>query len=128
VAGVVGLAPIADLEDFKRYTRCGPDIVADFLGGDAAPESPRFRLSDPATLAPVEARQLLLMGALDPIVPPAHGRHYAERVAAVGQDVEVVTVEGAGHFELVAPWTAPWSGVASRIVGFLEQVSGGDSR
>lgn len=122
VAGVVGLAPIADLKDFTQYTRCGPTIVADFLGG--AVDQDRLRLSDPASLVPTGVPQLLLLGALDPIVPPAHGDVYAARARGSGDVVEMVRVPGAGHFELVAPWTAPWKGVVAPLAGFLARVAG----
>lgn len=125
VAGAMGLAPIAHLEDFARYTRCGAGIVDRFLGveGGAAPgRDARLRLSDPALLAPVQAPQLLLFGEDDPIVPPAHGERYAAEVREAGQEVEVERVAGAGHFELVAPWTAPWERVESRLRSFLERV------
>lgn len=122
VAGVVGLAPIADLRDFTQYSRCGPTIVADFLGG--AMDEDRLRLSDPASLAPTGVPQLLLLGALDPIVPPAHGAVAAGRGREAGDPVEMKTVEEAGHFELVAPWAAPWGVVAEVLVGFLARVAG----
>ncbi|UCC25777.1 MAG: alpha/beta hydrolase [Gemmatimonadales bacterium] len=122
LAGVVGLAAIADLADYTRYTRCGPTIVSDFLGEPVDPSSERFRLSDPGSLLPASAPQLLLMGELDPIVPPSHGEHYTRRALESGQVVEVATVPGAGHFELVAPWTAPWEQVWERLGGFLRSV------
>lgn len=121
VRGVVALAPIADLGDFTRYTRCGPTIVQDFLGGEGV-DRDRLALSDPVALAPTSAPQLLIMGELDPIVPPAHGAAYRGRVAAAGQEVDLATVEGAGHFELVAPWTAPFRGVQRRMADFLGRV------
>ncbi len=126
--GALGLAPIADLADYTRYTRCGPTIVPDFLGRDVDPASERFRLSDPASLAPAPSPQLILLGALDPIVPPAHGANYGERAAEAGAAVEVITMEEAGHFELVAPWTPAWPRLAARIHDFLARVGGGGPR
>ncbi|HSG46494.1 MAG TPA: alpha/beta hydrolase [Longimicrobiales bacterium] len=122
VAGVVGLAPIADLRDYTRYTRCGPTIVADFLGG--VMDEDRLRLSDPASLAPTGVPQLLVLGALDPIVPPTHGAVFAAGSREAGDAVEVAVVEDGGHFELVSPWTAPWRTVADLLAGFLARVPG----
>jgi pimeloyl-ACP methyl ester carboxylesterase len=121
----VGLAPIADLLDYDRYTRCGPRAATRFLGEDPALRGERFRLSDPISLGPSEAPSLVLFGEADPIVPPDHGRAYEERATAAGQAVERVTVPAAGHFELVAPWTAPWADVERMLSGFLGRVTGG---
>lgn len=124
LAGVVGLAPIADLRDFRRYPRCGPTIVEDFLGGVLDPD--RLRLSDPASLAPLGVPQLILMGALDPIVPPAHGGAYGRVARRAGDTLEVVTVPDAGHFELVAPWTDGWRDAEARLAAFLARIRAGD--
>lgn len=124
LAGVVGLAPIAHLRDFRQYPRCGATIVEDLLGGRLDPD--RLRLSDPASLVPLGVPQLLLLGDLDAIVPPAHGDAYGAAARAAGDTPEMVTVPGAGHFELVAPWTAGWRGVQARLVAFLAGVGSGD--
>lgn len=127
--GAAGLAPIADLDDYRGYSRCGPTIVTDFLmGGEddlGGEEDRRQSLSDPARLVPSAVPQLLLLGELDEVVPPDHGRVYLDRAAAAGQTVELRVVPGAGHFELVAPWTERWRDVAPVLLGWMEaRVSG----
>lgn len=122
VAGTVGLAPIADLQDYRQYSRCGDTIVEDFLGGELNPD--RLALSDPASLAPLRVPQLILLGSEDPIVPPAHGRAYGRAAEAAGDAPEVITVQEAGHFELVAPWTEGWREVGQRLASFLGRVPG----
>jgi len=122
VHGVLGLAPIADLVDYDRYTRCGPRAATAFLGEDPSAGGERFAVSDPASLAPASAPHLLLMGELDPIVPPPHGEAYAARARPRGQEVRVITIPGAGHFELVAPWTPAWEGVEPTIREFLNEM------
>lgn len=122
IHGVLGLAPIADLADYDRYTRCGPRAVTAFLGEDPSAGGERFAVSDPASLVPVPAPHLLLMGELDPIVPPPHGEAYGARARARGQEVRIVTIPGAGHFELVAPWTPAWGAVEPTIREFLDAV------
>lgn len=122
IRGVVGLAPIADLLDYERYTRCGPRPVSGFLGEDPALQGERFRMTDPLAIGPSDAAQLLVFGEADAIVPPAHGESYAARAAESSQPVRRVTVPGAGHFELVAPWTAPWSAVEAAVTEFLTPI------
>lgn len=143
VAGVVGLAPIADLRDYTQYTRCGPSAVQDFLGS-ADLDGRRMHLSDPAALIPGPVPQLLLFGEQDPIVPPAHGLAYLVRrqafareartqaarptgpagVSAQARDsmVRSRTIRGAGHFELVAPFTKAWDAAAAELDAWLEEI------
>lgn len=121
LAGAIGLAAIADLEDFTQYTRCGETIVPDLLGTDLASADARMAVTDPATMPPTAVPQLLVMGALDAIVPPAHAKAYRVKAEQEGRNVSVVTIEGAGHFELVAPWTAPWEEAWGHLARFLAQ-------
>ena len=126
VRGVVGLAPIADLLDYDRYSRCGPRAASAFLGEDPADRGERFLLSDPVSLGPHQGVNLVLFGEADPIVPPDHGRAYEERAAAAGQAVRRLTVPAAGHFELIAPWTGPWGRVEAALRTFLDEVGGAE--
>lgn len=129
VQGVVGLAPVAGLEDFQaRSDRCGSAIVGRLLGG--SPETPvvgaaeamldeRLKVADPQRLLPLGVPQLVVMGELDRIVPPSHGIAWRDEAEARGDEVELFVVPNAGHFELLAPWTDPWARVAERLEAFL---------
>ncbi len=119
---VVGLAAIADLDTYARLPGdpCGEAIVTRLLGAGPEERPERLALTSPAERLPLGVPQLLLSGEHDHIVPPEHGRAYVGRARAAG-DVEAVaeTLPGAGHFELVAPWSAPFGAVRDRIETFL---------
>jgi pimeloyl-ACP methyl ester carboxylesterase len=129
IDGVIGLAPITALDDFQaRSDRCGSAIVSTLLGGEDVPPDVRDHRrasTDPGRLLPLGVPQLLLVGELDGIVPVEHVRAWARRARAAGDPVEVRVVPGAGHFELVAPWTAPWSTVEATLDDFLREPYGG---
>ena len=129
IDGVIGLAPITALEDFQaRSDRCGPTIVSTLLGGDeVAPEERERRraTTDPGGLLPLGVPQLLVMGERDGIVPPDHGREWVRLAGAAGDRAELRVVPAAGHFEVVAPWTAPWSTVERAVEAFLGELHGG---
>lgn len=125
VRGTVGLAPIADLADYDRYTRCGPRAVTGFLGEDPALRGERFALTDPLAMGPADTPRLLVFGDADPIVPPAHGEAYRARSGEDGRRLSLVTVAEAGHFELVAPWTSPWRTVEDTLIRFLDLTAPG---
>ncbi|HKK93411.1 MAG TPA: alpha/beta hydrolase [Longimicrobiales bacterium] len=122
ISGVVGLAPITGLEDFhgRPDRSCPETAVPDLLGGGPDLPSERLDIADPARLVPLGVPQLLVTGALDDTVPPAHVRAFAELASAAGDRVTHVEVERAGHFEVVAPWTDVWSAdVAPAIRRFI---------
>ncbi|MDT8340357.1 MAG: alpha/beta hydrolase [Longimicrobiales bacterium] len=123
LAGVAGLAAIADLGHFRRYTRCGTGVVEALLGGSL--DRDRLRVTDPSASLPLGTPQWLVSGTLDPVVPPAHAEAYVRRARAAGDEVRWLTVPDAGHFELVAPWTAPWPAVERTLAGLLASGAGG---
>jgi acetyl esterase/lipase len=135
VKGVIGLAPVAGLEDFQtRSDRCGPSIVDRFVGAAAEGSGSepsrseldkRLGVADPQRLLPLGIPQLLVLGELDRIVPPSHGVEWRRQAELQGDEVELLVVPDAGHFEVVAPWTVPWARVVERLETFLASLGGG---
>lgn len=121
VRGVVSLAGIPDLLDFHALEEraCG-DAVVRLLGGRPDRVPGRLRAASPAEMLPLGVAQLLVTGARDPDVPPEYVDRYAVRARAVGDDATHVTVPGAGHFEVVAPWAPQWEEIGPVIARFLE--------
>lgn len=121
VAAVVGVAAIADLDEFhgRRDRGCGADIVPRLLGGEPADVGGRLDLTSPARRLPLGVPQLLITGVLDTTVPPEHGRAWAALARAAGDPVRLLEVAGAGHFEPVAPWTAPFAALWPDVLAFL---------
>ena len=106
---VISLAGILDLK--KAFAlHLSNDAVVDFLGGkpDAVPE--HYREADPMELSIPQARQWILHGKEDDIVPPEFSREYARcktsaKTAPSGksENIELVEILRAGHFELIDP-------------------------
>lgn len=69
----------------------------------------------PAELLPLGVPQTIISGALDPIVPSAFGRAYAARAASAGDVVQDITIDDAGHFELIDPQSNVFEKVRSLI-------------
>lgn len=113
IPAVVAVAGIPDLDHAARHKLCGSS-VEQLLGGPPTPE--RLQDTSPQALLPLGLPQALMQGAQDRIVPPAAGEAYRARAIALGESVEVVTLDDAGHFELIAPWTAAGRAVVERIV------------
>jgi acetyl esterase/lipase len=90
---VVALAPVSDVRD--AVERRGPESAP---GRFMAPE--HFADGSPLELLPLGARQILIHGTADDSVPYEMSRRYT---AAASQEAELITLEGAGHFEPIDP-------------------------
>lgn len=123
LVGVVGLAPIADLEAYASDTGCGA-AVPGLLGGAPAAVPERVRLTSPIALVPLGLTQRLLVGAADPIVPPAHVQDYADAARKAGDDVAVTVLPAAGHFEPAVPTSPAWPAVLEAVRNLLNPPPG----
>jgi pimeloyl-ACP methyl ester carboxylesterase len=71
-------------------------------------------------MLPLGVKQILIHGVFDGIVPPAIGLRYQQQAKAKGEAVELVALENAGHFELIAPWTTAGKFVVAGILDALK--------
>ncbi|MGD9388516.1 MAG: alpha/beta hydrolase [Gammaproteobacteria bacterium] len=117
--GVVSLAGITDLARYAEGTRGCNAAVPLLLGGAPAEEPARYAAASPLELLPLGVSQRLLHGDLDPIVSLGQAENYARRAGELGDDVQLAIVEGAGHFDLVAPWAPAWAQVEASVLELL---------
>ena len=111
-AGVVDLAQ-GHADDL------GAGAVADFIGGSPVEFPERYIHANPAARLPLGIGQLLVHGAADDIVPPAQSRAYAAGAQAAGDDIELVELPGADHFDVVDPSHEAWHAVVQRLPRLL---------
>ncbi|MDB4908109.1 MAG: alpha/beta hydrolase [Gemmatimonadetes bacterium] len=98
VKGVVSLAGITDMAAYGAAPGGCNSSVTPLMGGVRAEVAARY-----AAVSPIERGKLsvpvhMVHGVADPIVPIAQSESYAAATGAV-----VHRVEGAGHFDVVAP-------------------------
>jgi acetyl esterase/lipase len=108
---VVTLAGINDLEAYhdKGPDACGgPSVVEDLVDfktrGAAA-----YADTSPPRMLPLDRGQMVISGELDHIVPPKFGESYGSLAIKSGDAVQVMTIPGAGHYELIDPRSAAWT-------------------
>jgi 3-dehydroquinate dehydratase type II len=107
---VVGLAAVTDL---TTDTELGAGAGALFLAGeDPARWSPCRRV-------PLGVPALLVHGTGDDRVPVSQSRRLAELATAAGDSVELLVLEGTGHFEFLDPQHLAWRDTARRVVDRL---------
>jgi len=113
VKAVISLAGVVDLQ--RAYAlHLSNDAVVEFLAGTPAEVADHYREADPMKLA-IGARQWLVYGAADDVVPPAFSRDYVNAKRKVKEDVRLLEIAGAGHFEVVDPRSGAWKDV-ERVV------------
>lgn len=116
--GAVSQAGVVDLVQ-AHADDLGAGAVADLIGGSPADFPERYAHASPAARVPLGISQLLVHGADDDIVPPAQSRAYAARAQAAGDDVELVELAGADHFDVVDPAHEAWRTVVQRLPRLL---------
>jgi len=108
-----------------------PDLEAGALreGHPCGTEAPRLMLGDhpnltsPPRMPAGSARQILVNAERDRIAPPEYAEAY--RNANLARDltnIELVTIPGEGHVELVSPGTASWERQVELIEAALGRV------
>ena len=117
--GVVGLAAIPDLTRAAQARVCD-SAVEDLLGGSPQSQPARYAAASPFALLPLGVRQELVHGRADRIVPVALSEDYVAAARAKGDAATLWPVEGAGHFDLIAPGSKAWLAVERAIRSALE--------
>ncbi len=114
----VSQAGIADLAQ-GHTDDLGTGAIADLIGGSPAALPERYAHASPAARLPLGIGQLLIHGAADDIVPPSQSRVYYEKARAAGDDIELVELPGADHFDVVDPAHEAWLVVVQRLPRLL---------
>ena len=106
---------------------CGEGVRL-VVGGapDSAPD--RYAQASPAELVPLGVTQLLIHGEADQNVPLVHAQAYVQDTKERGEQVNLVVIPEAAHFELMAPRTKAWESVETPLLAFLATIRGGEKR
>lgn len=125
IRATVGIAAIADLAVGKSMSAhaCGADTV-DLLVDTKARGDAAFLDTSVTPLLPLGKPQTLISGVYDAIVAPAQAIRYRDRAVAKGDAPVLLTLDDAGHFELIAPWTAAGARVVDTIIAATRQPYG----
>lgn len=114
VHGVVSLAGVADLRRAAEL-QLGRGATQAFLGGEPTRVPRRYSAASPIERVPTGVRQVLVHGTDDDTVPLELSQRYCEAASAAGDEVELVTLPGTGHFELIDPLTDAWPVVLGAV-------------
>jgi acetyl esterase/lipase len=101
---VISLAGVADLRRAWEL-HLSNTVVAEFLGGTPDEVPDRYEFASPIEQLPLGLPQRLFHGTADSSVPYEISQRYLQAARASGDDAELITLQDAGHFELVDPRT-----------------------
>jgi acetyl esterase/lipase len=112
----VSLSGVVDLRSTDSQ---GDDngLITRMLGGRPNAVAQLWDDASPSAHLPLRARYLLVCGTEDIHWGP--NERFAERARAAGDDVELVPLPGAGHFELVDPVAPEWAVIRARLHDLL---------
>jgi acetyl esterase/lipase len=121
VSRVISLAGVVDLR--RAYElHLSNDAVVEFLRGTPSEVPDHYREADPMQLA-IQARQWLIHGKSDDVVPPAFSRDYvAAKQKLVGnkkEDAHLLEIPNADHFDVIDPRAAAWNQVEAAVLQLL---------
>ncbi|EXG80779.1 alpha/beta hydrolase family protein [Cryptosporangium arvum] len=109
IAGVVALAPVADLR-VGAELGLGDGAIEDFLGGSPGSVPERYAIADPTGLPRPAVPVTILHGEADDVVTPDVSRNYAADGRA-----DLILIPGADHFGVITPGSREWPRVLTAL-------------
>jgi acetyl esterase/lipase len=123
ITAVISAGGLPDLKltETPPGTGCGLDVVRRLVGSPSPERPDVFADTSVMELPFIRARQFLVNGPEDRIIPLFFASDYAEKRRGRGEQVEVHVVPHTGHVELVAPETAAWKQQVALIEKILHE-------
>jgi len=116
---VVSLAGVVDLQRAYQL-HLSNDAVVEFLRGTPSQVPDHYREADPMRLSIPHARQWLIHGSDDDVVPFDFSRDYvASKQKHVGkekEDAHLLEIPDAGHFDVIDPGTQAWKRIEETVL------------
>lgn len=123
IRGAVSLGGPGNLQSFLPAQKqvCGDVPITKLIGGLPSEVPQRYHDGSPAELLPLGVKQILITGAKDLAVPPSYGKEYEEQAIRSGDKVEMIIIDNAGHFEVIAPNSAAWPIVERAVLSLVKK-------
>jgi acetyl esterase/lipase len=115
IRSAISLAGVVDLKKAWQL-HLSHDAVVEFLGGNPESVPEHYREADPMELAIPQARQWLVHGSEDDTVPPQFSRDYVAQKKKASEEVQLVEVPRAGHYEVIDPGSEAFKQVLAKVM------------
>jgi acetyl esterase/lipase len=114
IQSAISLAGVLNLQEAYKL-HLSNDAVAEFLGGTPSQVKDHYREADPMKLR-IAARQWIVHGLGDDVVPPAFSRAYVAARKKARENARLLEIAAAGHFDLVDPRSATWKEIETVVI------------
>jgi acetyl esterase/lipase len=118
VRAAVSLAGAVDLGLASRM-RLSNGATEELMGGSPEDMPERYATASPGHLLPLGVKQVLIHGTRDPDVPYEISQFYVERAQSLGDDATLISLKGAGHFEVIDPASKEFGRVRGAVLSCL---------
>jgi acetyl esterase/lipase len=109
---VVSLAGVSDVRGaWDLHLSSG--VAGEFIGGSPEKFPAEYFAASPIELLPIRARQVLIHGTEDTVVPFAMSESFVRKSA----NARLIPLPGAGHSEVIEPATPEWQIVRRALAG-----------
>ena len=119
ITRVVSLAGVVDLQRAYQL-HLSNDAVVEFLRGTPTEVPDHYREADPMELSIPQARQWLIHGSADDVVPPDFSSDYVaakqKRSGKEKENVNLLEIPEAGHFDVINLRTQAWKQVEATVL------------
>lgn len=115
VKAAVPLAGVVDLR-LGWELDLSDGVTAEFIGGTPPLWPHRYATASPIEMLPTGVPHRLIHGTDDPNVPYSVSERYVEAACERGDDAHLITLPGAGHFEVIDPGTYEWQEVLRTVL------------
>jgi acetyl esterase/lipase len=114
LAGAVDLRLTIDLSGYFTFAHDKREVYS-LMGGkpDDLPE--RYKAGNPGELLPLGVKQILIQGTEDNQIPPDLPGRWAGNARRMGDEVSVVILPGADHFDIVQPGSKAFESVRAAV-------------
>jgi len=109
-----GVVPLAAISDLRRAYALQMDggVVGQLMGGSPDRVPQHYAAASPMELLPISAPQRVVHGTADNIVP----FDMSQRFAKASKNAKLISLPGAGHFDLIDPRAKAWATVQKNIL------------
>ncbi len=119
VTAAVGLAGICDLRHAAE-TGVADGSAATFVGGMPDERPQAYEEADPTSRLPTGVPQLLVHGEGDAHVGLEHSRRYQLAALEAGDNCELISPDGADHFNVIDPRSSVWTATQAALDGLSQ--------
>ena len=119
---VLALAPLTDLWAWATDTE--PERLLAWLGPGGGEATARELSLDPARS--VSADRVIIHGTADQVVPFEESRAYVDQVRSEGGDVDLIRLDGEGHFAFLDPAESAFNEVMAALQAWRLKIGSND--